>query len=87
MQHKDMRRALRRHHRARLIAKRTSPAFPYWGRAWMRPLDRFTPLQTGKLARTPKPCGCWMCGNPRRVFRDLPPRERSDREAVKRGVV
>lgn len=87
MQHKDMRRALRRHHRARLIAKRTDPAFPYWGRAWMLPQDRFTPLQTGKLARTPKPCGCWMCCNPRRVLRDLLLREQSDREAVKRGVV
>ena len=87
MDHKDHRRALRRHHRARLIAKRTRRDHPYWGRGPWSPEPRFTAAHQGQIARTPKPCGCWMCCNPRRVFRDLLLREKSDLEAIELGVV
>jgi len=29
-----------------------------------RPTD--DPARIGRIARTPKPCSCYMCGNPRR---------------------
>lgn len=86
MDTKNMRRALRRHHRARLIAKRTRAENPYWGRRWV-PGCAFTPADAGQISRTPKNCDCWMCRNPRGVFKDLLLRERSDLEAIKREVV
>ena len=86
MHTKNRQRALRRHHRARLIARRTRAANPYWGRLWM-PEPTFTPAQAGQLARTPKNCNCWMCRNPRGVFRELLLREKSDLEAIRREVV
>lgn len=85
MPHNNTSRALRRHHRARLIAKRTHPSNPYWGR-WA-PGSAFTAAQAGQLARTPKNCACWMCRNPRGVFRELLLREQSDLEAIRREVV
>lgn len=45
----------RRHHRERLMRKRRH----YWNTA----VEHKT---LGKLAKTPTPCSCWMCGNPRR---------------------
>jgi len=80
-------RALRRHHRARVIARRTRLGHPYWGRGPWSLDPWFTPAHVGQLARTPKICNCWMCRNPRRVFRDLLLREKSDLEAIERGVV
>jgi hypothetical protein len=47
--------SLRRHHRARLIRKRRD----YWNTA----VEHKT---LGKLDKTPTPCSCHMCGNPRR---------------------
>ena len=55
----DCKRAVRRHHRARLKAKRAS----YYGghaRGYARLLNIY--------ANTIPTCSCWMCGNPRRHF-------------------
>ena len=34
------------------------------------------PRRIGASAHTPKPCSCYMCGNPRKYFRDLTMQER-----------
>jgi hypothetical protein len=59
-------RALRRHHRARLRARRqrTLP--------WVRGDAR----RLAQAIDTPVPCSCWMCGNPRRYFNEKTPQER-----------
>jgi len=54
---KNMQRALRRHHVARLKAKRRFH--------WRMDL-RHEPRRLGIAIHTPCPCSCWMCGNPRR---------------------
>ncbi|MEZ4886429.1 MAG: hypothetical protein R3E32_16960 [Chitinophagales bacterium] len=59
---KTYQRAIRRHHRARLLNKRKN----YWGRAWSiedEPISK-------KVINTPKPCSCFMCGNPRRYWKE-----------------
>lgn len=54
---KDMSRALRRHHAARIKQARRF----YFG------IDSSTDLRRlGMLLHTSTPCSCWMCGNPRR---------------------
>ena len=58
---KDMKRALRRHHVARLKAARRF----HWGRD-----IRQDAKSLGKVVDTPCPCSCWMCGNPRRHFKE-----------------
>lgn len=50
-------RAVRRHHRDRLIAKRKKVI--WWA--------EHTPH--GMLANTPCRCSCWMCGNPRKYYK------------------
>lgn len=56
---KDMKRALRRHHVARLKA----------ARRFRFGLDlRHNAKALGKVVHTPCPCSCWMCGNPRKHF-------------------
>ena len=30
--------------------------------------NQLTPRNIGLLGTTPRPCSCWMCGNPRRYF-------------------
>lgn len=54
-------RALRRHHVARIKAKRSG----YWGGY------EKTSRQLGILAQTAAPCSCFACGNPRRYFGEL----------------
>ena len=56
-------RALRRHHRARMIKKARAvlaARFGYWG-------ERNRDLNAKRLADNITSCSCWMCGNPRRV--------------------
>ncbi|WP_308366121.1 MULTISPECIES: hypothetical protein [unclassified Microbulbifer] len=73
MYHRDRhKRALRRHHRARLKAKRLYYYGGYIGT--LRPQQRRRHL--GILARTAKLCSCWICGNPRRYL----PAERTNQE-------
>ena len=50
-------RAIRRHHRERLITKRKKVI--WWAK------DAYS----GRLANTPCPCSCWMCGNPRKYYK------------------
>lgn len=52
-------RALRRHHERRIKARRGRL---YWGATTGREL---TPRHAGMAARTPKPCACMQCANPR----------------------
>lgn len=56
---KNVKRALRRHHAARLKANRRF----HWG------MDlRHEPRRLGIALHTPCTCSCWMCGNPRRYW-------------------
>lgn len=66
---KDTPRAMRRHHYARLKKARNS----YWGygiQNWrgtcQEEIVNMSPAQAGMVTRTPTPCSCHMCGNPRR---------------------
>lgn len=67
---KNMSRAERRHHRARLMKTRKN----YWGygnqgwRSYCQDApEEMSPAMVGTVARTPTPCSCYMCGNPRRT--------------------
>jgi len=53
-------RAIRRHHAARLKKSRAA----YWGTKE----GELSSKQLGILTTTPKPCGCWQCNKPRKVF-------------------
>lgn len=64
-----MKRALRRHHVARLKRSRRF----HWGRDLAQ-----EPKPLAKAVDTPCPCSCWMCGNPRRYFGELTPQERRE---------
>lgn len=63
MEQKSMKRALRRHHAARVKNNRRY----HWGRDRDLALE---PVRWGKVVATPTPCSCWMCGNPRKYFGD-----------------
>ncbi len=54
-------RAIRRHHYQRLKRKRIRNN--YW-------LHNKTNRQLGICINTPKPCSCFMCGNPRKYFKE-----------------
>ena len=58
----DMKRARRRHDRARMVA-RAMRVYP-WAKA------------PQKLADNLAVCSCWMCGNPRRWWYELTMQER-----------
>jgi hypothetical protein len=53
-------RALRRHHRARLLVRHRH----HFGRL-------LTPEEAAQAVTTSTPCSCWMCGNPRRYLGQL----------------
>jgi hypothetical protein len=53
---KDMPRAIRRHHAARLKKARRF----YYGRDL-----RALPRELGMVLHTPQACSCWMCGHRR----------------------
>ena len=59
------RRGLRRHHVRRLKRRRRG--------YWYGTFEEFAPLTRralGVVVNTPKPCSCWMCGNPRKHWRE-----------------
>jgi len=56
----DLMRAIRRHHRARLLKARRN----HYGGDWAA-------IAGGKLVNTATPCSCWMCGNPRKYTGEL----------------
>ena len=75
----DNLRAQRRHHASRLKKKRAC----YWGgQNWLTPEERIRRI--GRIYRTPAPCSCAMCGNPRKFFHEDSIQERrwSQRERV-----
>jgi len=58
-------RGWRRAQRARVQRKRRG----YWGRGRVSPFALpVTPDFLGRVAKTPRPCSAWCCGNPRRHF-------------------
>lgn len=60
---KDLARALRRHHAARLKKARRG----YWGRMYGSVCyEPLTPRQQGRVLATPHLCSLVCCGNPRR---------------------
>jgi len=59
-------RSERIHHRERIKKKRSN----YWGGVVARS------RQPGIVIDTPKPCSCYMCGNPRHHFKELSIQER-----------
>ena len=64
---KNKGRAVRRHHRERLIKNRKN----YWGygNGW---LEKEMPTENyNTLVNTPCVCSCWMCGNPRRRHKQI----------------
>ncbi len=63
---KNRKRALRRHHAARIKAKRID----YYG-GYIRRLPKPARLRhLGLVSRTAKLYSCWMCGNPRRWWKE-----------------
>ena len=68
-------RSVRRHHARRR-------------KAWVRrELDHYfwqsdaEPRRVGLYANTPKPCSCWMCGNPRRFLHETTRQEKAAGDA------
>ena len=61
------RRAVRRHHEQRIKRRVTR----YHGGHAVNQVRA-----VGKLARTRRPCSCWMCGNPRRHLGEVTVQER-----------
>ncbi|AWN08709.1 hypothetical protein HOT33_gp048 [Escherichia phage Gostya9] len=57
-----MDRALRRHHRQRVKNNRKK----YWT---VFPHEE-SPKRLGLITTTPCICSCWMCGNPRKYFKN-----------------
>jgi len=65
---KNTTRAVRRHHYARL--KNTRRQHWGYGKQGFRSdchheIVNMSPAEAGMVTRTPTPCSCWMCGNPR----------------------
>ncbi len=66
---KNMARAIRRHHKARLKKNRKN----YWGfgkYGWRGSVtsslyEEMDETCSGIVINTPTPCSCWMCRNPR----------------------
>lgn len=58
-------RAIRRNHADRKKKHRRQ----WWG----HPLTR---KELGQAEKTPTPCSCWMCGNPRKYFGERSVQER-----------
>ncbi len=64
-------RSIRRHH-AEKKKQWVRKALPHYFPAGEEP----GPRRVGLYSKTPKPCSCWMCGNPRRHFNESPIQER-----------
>jgi len=67
---KSNKRAQRRHNYSRLKSKRIHKK--YWGRS----RAEWTVQQLGLLTNTPKICSCYMCGNPRKYWKESPFQEK-----------
>lgn len=58
-------RAQRRHHYQRLKSKRKN----YWNHGY-NTYETTEEVLSGKVVDTPKVCSCYMCGNPRKYFKE-----------------
>jgi hypothetical protein len=63
-------RAIRRHHRNRIILKRYEKV----------KMGQWHVKNPGHLARNNTVCSCWMCGNPRKYFEELTVQERKSNQ-------
>ncbi|MFK7969671.1 MAG: hypothetical protein AB8F95_04850 [Bacteroidia bacterium] len=72
-------RAVRRHHRKRLKAKRKQ----YWGAEHD---VTHSPRKLGMLVNTPCVCSCHGCGNPRKNWKEETPHERRMHEVFRYDV-
>lgn len=78
---KNHKRALRRHHLARIKRKRAS----YHG-GYVRDLPHAKQLRhVGRFARAMPSCSCWMCGNPRRYGGEVTMQEKRFAEKERPG--
>lgn len=62
-------RAVRKHHDKRIFLKRLHQCrtnFCRWSVGWEELSLETLRLRARKMASTPHPCSCMMCGNPRR---------------------
>ncbi len=59
--------AWRRHHESRM---------KYRVRQYYGGYAKDKPRHVGRIAHARKPCSCWMCGNPRRYFKERSLQER-----------
>ena len=74
-------RAERRHHHNRMIDKVKkfdwlSPKYWFW-------TEEERQLHIKKMAETRKPCSCYMCGNPRKHWKDKTMQEHRFEEKMK----
>jgi len=68
---KNMKRALRRHH----FKRRQAAEFKKWSRIWQD--DKEHAIMCSRVYRDLRtPCSCYMCGNPRKYFKELTIQER-----------
>ena len=61
-------RASRNHHRKRLIFNRINERHRWFVDMKTQADQKSYQRATGRLADTPTPCSCTMCGNPRKYF-------------------
>lgn len=66
-------RAIRRHHEERVKAR----VRRYYGGMAMG-----SPRHTGKIAHARSLCSCWMCGNPRRHWKEVTVQEMRAEQAT-----
>lgn len=78
------RRALRRHHRARLFKVRSTYNVTRFWHDDVSDLVRHQAI--ARAVTTPAACSCWMCGNPRRRQGELTLAERRVAAAQNDGV-
>lgn len=81
---KNMKRALRRHHRARLLQREIrrfkDNMFEWDGGVWG---EEYMMSNCRIGINTPQRCSCVCCGNPRRHFNELTMQERKANQIFK----
>ena len=75
-------RALRRHHRERLLKKRSKYVIyspDYDSSSYIQGLTQRILI----AVNTPTACSCWMCGNPRKFYKDKTIQEKRANQFLK----
>ncbi len=76
---------MRRHHRDRLKKNRKH----YWGygeQGWRTAATAMSEATAGIVINTPHPCSCWMCGNPRKVWKEITMQEKKALDNYKNNM-